>query len=168
MAAGESGEQPLISNFGFTEGQRSFDGVDGHVGAGAWDVTALAARADKGVFNMNGNGELDVDVQYLAFTRQAATGHVLMRLFGIGYHDGRTGVLKVDNRPLAVREADHGDIRLGTYGGDLLAAIPLGRGAFDFMFWGALQDGRWGEQSDSAGAADLEGGYKLTRVASEP
>lgn len=158
----------LISNFGFTEGQRSFDGADAHIGAGAWDITALAARSDKGVFNMNGNAELNVDVQYLAFTRQAAKGHVLVRAFGIGYHDGRTGILKIDNRPLAVRQADHKNIRLGTYGGDLLAAIPAGPGDFDFMFWGVWQNGSWGEQRDSAGAAALEGGYKFTSVASEP
>jgi hypothetical protein len=36
------------------------------------------------------------------------------------------------------------------------------------MFWGVLQNGNWGEQSDSAGAAAVEGGYKLTHVASEP
>ncbi len=158
----------LISNFGFTDAQRSFDGVEAHVGAGAWDITGLAARADKGVFNMNGNAELDVDVQYLAFTREAEHGHVLMRAFGIGYHDGRTGVLKVDNRPLAVRQADHRNIRLGTYGGDLLAAIPAGREDFDFMFWGVWQNGRWGDESDSAGAAALEGGFKLASVPSSP
>ena len=29
----------------------------------------MAARADQGVFNMNGNPELNVDLQYLALTR---------------------------------------------------------------------------------------------------
>ncbi len=158
----------LISNFGFTNGQRSFDGVDAHYGIGAWDITAFAARADQGVFNMNGNPELNVDAQYLALTRAAAGGHVLVRAFGIGYHDGRTGVVKTDNRALPVRQADHKNIRLGTYGGNVLADIPAGRGDFDFMFWGVLQNGNWGTQSDSAGAAALEGGYKLTRVASSP
>ncbi|MGH7226613.1 MAG: alginate export family protein, partial [Gemmataceae bacterium] len=104
----------LLSNFGFTNAQRSFDGVDGHYGKGSWDITAFAARADQGVFNMNGNPELDVDAQYLAVTQHAAQEHVLWRAFAIGYHDGRTGITKTDNRPLAVRAADHKNIRLGT------------------------------------------------------
>jgi hypothetical protein len=160
--------QRLIGNFGFSNAQRSFDGLDGIYGAGSWTLTAMAARADQGVFNMNGNPELNVDLQYLALTRPAAGGHVLVRAFGMDYHDGRTGIAKTDNRPLAVRQADHGNIRLGTYGGDLLATIPAGPGSFDFVFWGALQNGDWGVQNDSAGAAAVEGGYRLNSVKSSP
>jgi hypothetical protein len=154
-------QQHLIGNFGFSDALRSFDGGDAHFGSGNWDVTAMAARADQGVFNMNANPELDADVQYLAYSRSAAQGHVLFRGFAIGYHDGRTNVTKSDNRPLAARQADHDNIRLGTYGGDLMATAPAGPGAFDFVFWGARQNGSWGTQSDSAGAATFEGGYRL-------
>ncbi len=161
-------QQRLIGNFGFSDALRSFDGADAHYGSGSWDLTAFAGRADQGVFNMNGNPELNVDTQYLAFTRSAAHGRVIARAFGIGYHDGRTGITKSDNRPLAVREADHRNIRLGTYGGDLVATQPAGPGAFDFVFWGALQNGNWGELTQSAGAAALEGGYRFTSVPSTP
>lgn len=161
-------QQRLIGNFGFSNAQRSFDGAEGHYGAAAWDLTAMAARADQGVYNMNGNPELNVDLEYLAFTRSAAQGRVLARAFAIGYHDGRTGLTKTDNRPLAVRQADHKNIRLGTWGGDLIATQPLGPGSFDFVFWGAFQNGNWGRLSDSAGAVALEGGYRLTSVPSTP
>ena len=160
--------QRLVGNFGFSNAQRSFDGLDGEYSTGAWTTTAMAARADQGVFNMNGNPELNVDLQYVAVTRSAAGGHLLMRAFGMDYHDGRTGIAKTDNRALAVRQADHRNIRLGTYGGDVLAAIPVGPGSFDFDFWGALQNGNWGDQSDSAGAVALEGGYRLSSVRSSP
>jgi hypothetical protein len=160
--------QRLIGNFGFSNAQRSFDGADGQYAIGRWNLTAMAARTDQGVFNMNGNPELNVDLQYLAVTRSAAQGHVLARAFGMGYHDGRTGVTKADNRPLAVRQADHGNIRLGTYGGNLLLAAPAGPGSFDFVFWGALQNGAWGTQNDRAGAAAVEGGYHLTSARSTP
>jgi hypothetical protein len=160
--------QRLVGNFGFTNSQRSFDGIDGHYGAGTWDVTAMAARADQGVFNMNGNPELNVDIQYLAYTKSAMRRHILMRGFAIGYHDGRTGILKTDNRPLAARQADHKNIRLGTYGGDVIAALPAGPGQLDFLAWGALQNGAWGVQSHRAGAAALEGGYKFTGIATAP
>ena len=160
-------EHRLIGNFGFSDAQRSFDGIDAHYGSGSWNLTAMAARADQGVFNMNGNPELNVDLQYLAFTRSEFKGHVLWRGFAAGFHDGRL-VTKTDNRALAVRSADHENIRIGTYGADMIAAVPAGAGQFDFLFWGALQNGRWGELGHSADAAAVEGGYQLTRVATAP
>lgn len=160
--------QRLIANFGFANAQRSFDGLDAHYGSGAWNVTAMAARSDQGCFNMNGNPELNVDLQYLAFTRSELKGHVLWRVFGTGYHDGRTYVTKTDNRALAVRSIDHQNIRLGTYGGNLVAAIPSGPGQFDFLIWGVEQNGSWGELGDSANAAAVEAGYQLSKVPSSP
>ena len=161
-------QQRLVGNFGFTNAQRSFDGIDGHYGAGTWDLTAMAGRADQGVFNMNGNPELNVDLQYLAFTQSLWHHRILWRAFGMGYHDGRTGITKTDNRPLAIRQADHKNIRLGTYGGDLITAAPAGAGNFDFLLWGALQNGNWGELHHSAGAVAVEGGYQWTKAVSSP
>lgn len=161
-------QQRLVGNFGFTNAQRSFDGIDAHLGVRGMDVTAFAGRADQGVFNMNGNPELNVDLQYLSGSRIQANGHLLWRVFGIAYHDGRTGITKTDNRPLPVRAADHQNIRIGTYGGDLVASAPVASGNFDFLFWGALQNGSWGEQSHSGNAVAVEGGYQMTHVASTP
>ncbi|MGH9604083.1 MAG: alginate export family protein [Terracidiphilus sp.] len=160
--------QRLVGNFGFSNAQRSFDGLDAHLNAGGFNVTAMAARADQGVFNMNGNPELNVDLQFLALTRPAWKDRVLWRVFALGYHDGRTGLTKTDNRTLAVRQTDHENIRLGTYGGDLLAVVPTGVGRFDFLFWGALQNGSWGAEGDSANAAALEGGYQAGKQSYDP
>ena len=160
--------QRLIGNFGFSNAQRSFDGIDGHYGHGDWDLTAMAARSDQGVFNMNGNPELNVDVQYLAYTRSAINHRLLFRAFGIGYHDGRTGITKTDNRPLPVRMADHKNIRLGTYGADLITTVPAGPGEIDLLGWGVLQNGNWGVQSHRAGAAAVEAGYQFTKAATAP
>jgi alginate export protein len=153
----------LIGNFGFSNAQRSFDGIDGHYSSRNFDVTAMAGRADQGVFNMNGNPELNVDVQYLAFSQTLLKQHVLWRAFGVGYHDGRTGLAKTDNRALAVRATDHTNIRVGSYGGDFLATIPAGSGRLDFLFWGVLQNGRWGALSHNANAVAIEGGYQPTK-----
>jgi len=160
--------QRLVGNFGFTNAQRSFDGIDAHYGQGTWDVTTMFGRADQGVFNMNGNPEINVDMQYLAYTKSDWSDRFLWRVFAIGYHDGRTGLTKTDNRPLAVRQGDHHNIRIGTYGGDFLTAIPAGPGQFDVVGWGALQDGRWGTQEHRAGAAAVEAGYQFLHVASKP
>jgi hypothetical protein len=160
--------QRLVGNFGFSTAQRSFDGIDGHFGKGTWDLTAMAARADQGVFNMNGNPELNVDLQYLAFSKSAWRQHLLWRGFAIGYHDGRTGITKTDNRPLAIRKADNQNIRIGTYGGDFIATVPAGPGQFDLLGWGVLQNGRWGALDQSSRAGTIEGGYQFLQVASTP
>ena len=158
----------LIGNFGFSNGQRSFDGVDGKVGGAHWDLTAMAGRATQGVFNMNANPELNVDVQYLALTRSLAKDRVVVRAFGLGYHDGRTGLTKTDNRTAAARALDHKNIRIGSYGGDVIAAIPVGKNTVDFLFWGVLQNGQWGVLEQHSGAIAIEGGLKLDSIATKP
>lgn len=160
--------QRLIGNFGFSNAQRSFDGLDAHCSVAGWNLSAMAARSDQGVFNMNGNPELNVDLQYVAATRSEFKQHLLWRAFAAGYHDGRTGITKTDNRALGVRSTDHKNIRIGTYGTDLLTTVPVGPGQFDFLFWGALQNGSWGELGHEADAAAVEGGYQLNHVATAP
>jgi hypothetical protein len=128
----------------------------------------MAGRADQGVFNMNGNPELNADIQYLAFSKHEWKDRFVWRAFAIGYHDGRTGITKTDNRPLVTRQADHANIRIGTYGGDFLTVIPAGPGQFDLVGWGALQNGQWGPQEQRSSAAAVEGGYQLLHVGSTP
>ncbi|GGG91888.1 alginate export family protein [Silvibacterium dinghuense] len=161
--------QRLVGNFGFSNGQRSFDGADAKLGGKDWDLTAMAGRAIQGVFNMNANPELNVDIQYLAYTRSLARQHVLLRGFGLGYHDGRTGLTKTDNRSAAARAQDHKNIRIGTYGGDMIATAPVATGVTaDVVLWGAGQFGSWGKLGDSAGAVAAEGGLHLDSVRTTP
>ena len=161
-------QQRLLGNFGFSNGQRSLDGIDAHYGRNKWDITGLAARSDQGVFNMNANPELNVDVQYLAYTRSNFKDRFVWRVFGLGYHDGRTGLTKTDNRSAAARAKDHQNIRLGTYGADFITSVPAGPGEADFLFWGVLQNGQWGTLNQHAGAFAVEGGYRLTKVRTKP
>ena len=158
----------LLGNLGFSTAQCSFEGIDGHYGKHSWNLTAMAGRPTQGVFNMNANPELNVDIQYLAFTKKQFQDHMLFRVFALGFHDGRTGVVKTDNRALAVRTADHRNIRVGTYGADAIATVPVGPGAFDLLFWGVLQNGQWGALNQHSGAAAVEAGYCLTYLASKP
>ena len=160
--------QRLVGNFGFSNAQRSFDGIEANTGNANWSVTAMAGRATQGVFNMNANPELNVDIQYLAYTRSLAHQHLLVRGFALGYHDGRTGVVKTDNRPLTAREADHSNIRIGTYGTDAIGFVPAGHDTVDLLFWGALQNGRWGTLNQRSGAFAMEGGLRFDRVQTTP
>ncbi len=160
--------QRLIGNFGFSNAQRSFDGLDGHYDGKTWDITAMAARADQGVFNMNANPELNVDLQYLAYSKYDFKDHFLWRVFAIDYHDGRTGITKTDNRPLPVRQADLHNIRLGSYGADFLTTVPAGAGMVDLLAWGVLQNGNWGVQNHHAGAVAVEAGFHAAQIPTEP
>lgn len=160
--------QRLVGNFGFSNGQRSFDGAEAKVDGANWNLTAMAGRPIQGVFNMNANPELNVDMQYLAYTRSLAQKHVLVRGFAIGFHDGRTGLTKTDNRPAAVRALDHHNIRIGTYGLSVITAIPARKNTADLLFWGVLQNGSWGVQDQRSGGFAVEGGFRWTGVKSQP
>ncbi|HXE89433.1 MAG TPA: alginate export family protein [Terriglobales bacterium] len=150
----------LIGNFAFSHVGRSFDGVEYVRSTPAANFTAMAGRVTQGVFDTHGSIDLDVDAIYGAYTRalhKQNTGE--WRAFVLHYHDGR-GALKVDNRPLAARQADRRNIRLTTLGGHYLDVFPAGRGRADVLLWGAWQFGDWGALDHRAGAGAVEVGYQ--------
>jgi hypothetical protein len=151
----------LIGNFGFSHVGRSFDGAQFATKVGSNAINFMAGRATRGVFNTDGLGELDVDVLYAALTRPTTKSYSgEWRAFAIGYRDGRTGVLKSDNRPAAARALDHHNIRLGTFGGNLIQTFASSaHGAADFLLWGALQTGQWGTLTQHSAAGAIEAGY---------
>lgn len=154
----------LISNFAFTTVQRSFDGVQLTANSGANNFTFLAALPTQGVFQVKGMDELDIDTYYGAYTRSIPAEHnaAELRVFGIGYIDHRTLVLKTDDRQQSVRAADHGKIEIATYGADYADVYNSEKaGKFDFLLWGVVQGGSWGNLAQHAGAFVGEAGWQL-------
>jgi Alginate export len=154
----------LISNFGFSAVQRAFDGVQLSLNSGQNNLTFLGARPTQGVFQVKGMSELDVDVYAGTYTRVINSGRnaASLRIFGIGYIDHRTLVLKTDNRPSAIRSADQGKIEIATYGVDYVHVYDADKaGRFDLVLWGALQNGSWGSQTQHAAAFVTEAGWQL-------
>lgn len=154
----------LIGNFGFTHVGRSFDALQFVRNTSASNVTLLAGRPTEGVFKLNGNGELNVNVYYGAYSRglhrgsgQESRGE--FRLFALHYED-RRHVLKTDNRPLALRAADTSNLQIATVGSHYLRTLEVGAGTADLLVWGVWQTGRWGQLDHRAGAVALEGGYQ--------
>jgi hypothetical protein len=158
----------LIGNFAFSHVGRSLDGIHLARNTAAENWTFVAGRATEGVFQLDGMGELDVNVFYGALTKpfhfagaddtpkaQAAEG----RLFVLYYRDGRNE-LKTDNRSAAARAADTKDIRITTLGGHYLRAFEMGSGKGDLLIWGAWQTGDWGTQHHRAKAIAAEVGYQ--------
>jgi hypothetical protein len=155
--------QRLIGDFGWSAVGRSYDGAQFGYDLGRANITLLGARATRGVFQVDGMGEVDADIYYGALTLpvEAEDGAGELRLFGLGYIDHRTGVLKTDNRPSVVRAADHGDIQIGTYGGNYLHVLNTSSsGKFDIVVWGAIQTGSWGLLTHRAGAFVGEFGWQ--------
>jgi hypothetical protein len=153
----------LIGNAGWTAVGRSFDGGQFSYNFGKNNVTLMGARPTRGVYQIDAMGELDVDVFSGSLTMPFGSTHNPgeVRVFGLGYIDQRTSVLKTDNRPQAVRAADHSQISIGTYGLDYLQVFSTAKGGkFNFLLWEVLQTGSWGVQSHSAGAFFGEFGWQ--------
>jgi len=154
--------QRLIGTFGFTDIQRSFDGANAAYSEGPWTITAVGAIPTRGVYQVDGWGWVKTPFAYLSATREvnhSPGNSAEWRLFGIYYQDFRN-VLKTDNRPAAVRAADTGEIRIGTYGGHYIQAIESRAGTVDLLAWGALQSGTWGSLAQRSGAGALEAGFQ--------
>ena len=161
----------LISNFGFTAAQRSFDGAQFGWSAGSNSLTDLAARPTRGIFQVDGMGELDVQVYYGAFNKATRGQHGAgsLRLFGVGYVDTRSTVLKSDNRPAAVRAADQGAIKIATWGADYVHVFKTQRwGVVDVLGWGVVQAGTWGNLAQRSGAFVGEAGWQLSSRTVKP
>jgi hypothetical protein len=154
--------QRLIGSFGFTHVGRSFDGVQFARNFKAGNFTFVGARPTEGVFQLNGNDELDVDFYYGAFTRAAKfkTGETEWRAFLLHYHDGRP-TLKTDNRTAALRTADKSSIWLTTIGGHHISIHKAGKGKVDTLLWSVGQFGSWGNLDQRAGAIAAEAGYSF-------
>lgn len=153
--------QRLIGPFGWSLTGRSFDGVHYNLTRGTHNLTVLAFRPTRGAFQVDGWGELDIAMGYAAYTRtveskQSSTDY---RLFGMYYHDWRA-VLKTDNRPLAVRQADRGNVRIGGFGAHFAKSVHTRAGTFDALMWGTVQTGKHGALDHRAAAWLIETGWQ--------
>jgi hypothetical protein len=151
----------LLGNFGWTHAGRSFDGALYSLQRGATNVTVLGAIPTRGVFQVDGWGWVETPILYAAVTRAVGGGNSAgeLRVFGLGYWDGRS-VLKTDPRPLAARRADVNGVRIATFGGHYLHHFTTSGGQFDALGWFAGQTGSWGVQSHRAAAYAIEGGFQ--------
>jgi hypothetical protein len=141
---------------------RSFDGFHYVYDKPKINYTLIGAFPTRGVFQVDAWGWMKTGFAYASATGQVQKGKKNTgewRLFGIYYHDWRQ-VLKQDNRPSAARTADHGNIRIGTFGGHYLHVTETAKGDFDFLVIGAGQFGRWGMLDHRAGMIDLEAGFQ--------
>jgi hypothetical protein len=155
--------QRLLGDFGWSDVGRSFDGVHYSRTGSNDDFTLIAAIPTRGVFQTDGWGWSRVGFGYGAYTHEWGHGKhsADTRLFVLEYDDWRH-ILKTDNRPMAARRGDTGNILITTFGGHSLHAVATSAGTVDLLGWGAVQSGRWGAQTQRAYAMDFEGGWQPT------
>jgi hypothetical protein len=162
----------LVGPFDFTHVTRSFDGGLVAYDRPAWNVTAYGVLPTRGGFEISANPEIeDMVLAGAAFTAKRIPGVDVPfdgRAFYLYYEDGRTETVKVDNRPLAEREADRDAIRVHTLGAHALALPRVGPGEIDLLLWAVVQTGRWGELGQTSWAWALEAGYQLPRLPGSP
>ena len=161
----------LISNFGFTAVQRTFDGAQFQWNAGPHNITAFGGRPTEGIFQVDGMKEVDIQTYYAAYNESVKTtnGAGSLRVFGIGYIDTRSTVLKTDNRPTPVRTADTGDIKLGTWGANYVHVFHTkDAGTWDVLGWAVFQTGAWGNLTQRATAFVGEAGWQSTTSPLKP
>jgi hypothetical protein len=161
----------LLGPFGFSHVGRTFDGAKVAFDRAAWNLTAVGFRPTRGGFEVSANRDLE-DVAVAGLTATLArlpSGPPLdARLFYFYYDDQRRDAVKVDTRPLAVREADHRAVAIHSGGGHAMTAIPLGPGIADALLWGIVQQGDYGDLDHAAWAWAVEAGYQLPAVPTRP
>jgi hypothetical protein len=152
--------QRLIGTFNYA--LRSFDGAQFTYHKGRSDVTAMAARLVEGSFQLRALDEINAEFAYGSYTRYipAAKARSEARFFVLYYQDGR-GVVKSDNRPQKLLEADRRAIRLVTPGAHFISEKKTGPGTVDLVLWVAGQFGQWGAQRHLAAEMAAEAGYRF-------
>jgi hypothetical protein len=153
----------LLGNFGFTHVQRSLDGVELVRQTPGLTITGFAGLPTQGVFDLDGMDTLSgVRLGYASVTRPFRSPRRIgdARLFGLHYEDDRSGVVKADNRPLPVRRADTGEVRVETVGAHFVGVWDTSAGKVDGLFWAAGQFGKWGTQTHGAYALAGEVGVQ--------
>jgi hypothetical protein len=161
--------QRLLGPFGFTHGQRSFDGLQVQSSRRSRNVTLAAFRPTSGVFMVDGGRTLDVRVAYAAINVEGRLGGRPsdFRAFAIHYDD-RRGTVPVDARPLALRQTASRDVRITTLGAHIIQRYGSPERPVDLLLWGARQFGDWSDLRQSSGAFVAELGWRDLARATQP
>jgi len=155
-------QERLIGSFDFTLIGRSFDGVQVTTKRPDGTFTLALLRPTRGIFDLRGSDQLSKVTAVYASWTFSPDPQTDARIFALYYRDSRKppSVVKLDNRPLTIRQADSEPISILTLGGHILRALPDNRGQTDFLAWGAWQLGDWGQLKHRAFAVSAEFGHR--------
>jgi hypothetical protein len=154
--------QRMVGTVGWTNVERSNDGVSIGYDWNGYDFYGFAAKPTTGVFDHDNAYKSQKDIIYGGASVTAKRGtwfeNTEVRPFFLGYLDDRD----VDDGGLPDK------VEVYTLGVSAIGIYPLGPGNFDVLLWGAGQAGKFNGATHLAYAAILETGYQLTDVWSKP
>jgi len=155
-------QERLIGSSDFTLIGRSFDGIQITKERRDGTFTFALLRPTRGIFDLRGDDQLTKVTTVYASWTFSPDPKTDARIFALYYRDSRKPplVVKLDNRPLTIRQADSEPISILTLGGHILRALPDNTGQTDFLAWGAWQFGDWGKLKHRAFAVSAEFGHQ--------
>jgi len=155
-------QERLIGSFDFTLIGRSFDGIQVNNERSDGTFTFALLRPTRGIFDLRGSDQLTKVTAIYASWTFSPDPQTDARIFALYYHDSRKppSVVKLDNRPSSLRQADDEPISILTLGGHILRVLPDNKGQTDFLAWGAWQFGEWGRLKHRAFAVSTEFGHQ--------
>lgn len=158
----------LLGDMEWSYYQRAWDGVRGGIARQGRSATLTVAAPTQGTYEESANLYMDhVPVAALEFAAQpgAVVRRTRLDAFAIRYADTRPVTARPDN---TARQEDRVSVRITTLGASAAGAYPRGGGTVDVVVWGAVQGGRWYEQSHRARAATASAGYRRTAAPWRP
>jgi len=159
--------QRLIGPFDFTHVGRSFDGGVAQIDHPTFNLTGFGFLPTSGGFEIDGGRTIPaINLGGVSALMKpgAVVGGLDSRLFWFRYSDDRPAendITVLDNRPLAVREADREPLDVHSIGANLISVHRIGQGTADFLVWTVGQVGSWQSQAHRAWSYALEGGYQM-------
>jgi hypothetical protein len=156
----------MIGAFDWSSYNRSFDGAQAAYDNKNFNLYVSATHPTQGGYENNAQktissinlGNITGTIKYGEWLKNTE-----VRVFYYYYNDHR-------NIPSILGQSGlkEGPVRINTYGAHSLHTENSKSGVFDMLFWGALQDGKWGAVDHKAWAAAIEGGFQFTNVVCKP
>jgi hypothetical protein len=157
-------EARLLGTFSWSLYERAFDAVRVDVARPAWHATVLAGRPTQGGYEESANLGLS-GLRVFGATGSRLEAASESQAFVYGYRDTRAVNVRPDNTGRAVRAAD---VAVWTAGASHVQVLGRGRSQTDLVAWGAVQGGRWYEQTHRAWSVATEAGRRWLDRPAQP
>ncbi len=156
----------MLGAFDWSSYNRSFDGLQAKYDRKNFNLYVSVTHPTQGGYENNAQktissinlGNITGTIKYGGWLKNTEA-----RIFYYYYFDHR-------NIPTTLGQSGlkDGPIRINTFGTHWLHTESTKSGVFDMLFWGALQDGKWGAVDHKAWAAAIEGGFQFTKIRWKP
>lgn len=159
----------MIGPFIWSSFWRSFDGIQSVYDHNPFNLTGILVHPTQGGFENDIHKTIDDITLYTmtgTFKYDQWIPNSEIRLFHYYYDDNRD-MQKPDNTGV-LSKVNTGDINIHTFGMHWLGLFNIPGGILDILFWGAIQEGEWGELNHKAWAGTFELGYQLKDVPMSP